>query len=130
MAQPVLIDTSAWIEAMRRHGDEVLRHRVQATLREGRARFCDLVRLELWAGIGGGAEQRWLTELEQTVETLPTTPQVWQEARRLASLARRNGLTLPPTDLIIAACARLHEAEILHRDHHFDRLGALLESHA
>jgi len=126
MAPLLLIDTSAWVEAMRRSGEEATRREVQTVLRAGRARFCDLVRLELWNGIGGDAERRWLEELEQSVETVPTDERVWAEARRLAQETRRKALTLPATDLIIAACARVHALEILHRDAHFDRLAEVV----
>jgi predicted nucleic acid-binding protein len=126
MAGPLLIDTSAWIEAMRRRGDEATRGEVHAALRTGRARFCDFVRLELWNGIGGDAERKWLLELEQSVETVPTNDSVWAEARRLAQEARRQGLSLPGSDLLIAACSRVHGLEILHRDGLFDRLAALV----
>jgi predicted nucleic acid-binding protein len=126
MARPLLIDTSAWVEAMRQRGDEATRNEVYAALRTGRARFCDFVRLELWNGIGGDAERKWLLELEQSVETVPTDESVWAEARRLAQEARRQGLTLPGTDLLIAACSRVHGLEILHRDGHFDRLASAI----
>jgi len=126
MAKPVLIDTSAWVEAMRRTGDEATRKEVHAVLRSGRARFCDFVRLELWNGVGGDAERKWLTELEQSIEMVPTGADVWAEARRLAQETRRQALTLPASDLLIAACSRVHGLEILHRDGHFDRLAAIL----
>lgn len=125
MARPLLIDTSAWVEAMRRRGDEALRNEVHAALRTGRARFCDFVRLELWNGIGGDAERKWLVELEQSVEMVPTDDRVWAEARKLAQTTRRQGLSLPASDLLIAACSRVHGLEILHRDGHFDRLAAI-----
>lgn len=125
MARALLIDTSAWVEAMRRSGDEDARRQVYAALSAGRARFCDVVRLELWNGIGGDAERKWLLELEKSVETMPTDDSVWAEARSLAQETRRQGLSLPATDLLIAACARIHDLEILHRDGHFDRLEAI-----
>jgi predicted nucleic acid-binding protein len=111
---------------MRRVGDEPTRNEVYAALRAGRARFCDLVRLELWNGIGGDAERKWLLELEQSVENVPTDDTVWAEARRLAQETRRQGLSLPATDLLIAACAGVHGLEILHRDSHFDRLASIV----
>lgn len=126
MAHPMLIDTSAWVEAMRRQGDETTRDEVHAALRAGRARFCDVVRLELWNGIGDERERKWLLELEQTIETVPTDDTVWKEARRLAREARRLGLTLPATDLLVAACSRVHGLGILHRDGHFDRLASII----
>lgn len=81
----------------------------------------------LWAGIGGDAERKWLSEMEQSVETVPTDDSVWAEARRLAQEARRQGLTLPATDLLVAACARVHGLDIQHRDSHFDRLAAVVQ---
>jgi hypothetical protein len=125
MALPLLIDTSAWVEAMRRQGDEATRHAVHAALTSGRARFCDIVRLELWNGIGDERERKWLREVEQAVESVPTNNSVWLEATRLALESRRKGLTVPSTDLLVEACSRVHNLEILHRDSHFDRLASI-----
>lgn len=111
---------------MRQSGDEATRNAVYAALRTGRARFCDFVRLELWNGIGGDAERKWLLELEQSLETVPTDDQVWVEARRLARETRRRGLSIPASDLLIAACSRVHDLEILHRDKHFDSLASVV----
>ena len=117
-----LVDTSAWIDALRRDGDE----RIGATVREltadGDAVFCDLVLLELWNGAGGDAETRLLAELERELECVPTTPEVWRRARLMAKDARAEGLTVPATDLLIAACAREHGLDLVHHDAHFDRL--------
>jgi predicted nucleic acid-binding protein len=121
----VLIDTSAWIQSMRRDGDAALRRQVEAAMLEGKARLCDLVRLELWNRVGGERERRWLQALEDTIETVATDSRVWSEARRLAETSRRLGLTTPSTDLLIAACARVHDLELLHCDAHFDRLQAI-----
>ena len=126
MRSGVLIDTSAWIEAMRQRGDETVRVRVRTAVREGQARFCDFVRLELWNGIGGDRERRWLTQLEGVVETVATDSRVWNEARSLAVTSRRRGLTVPASDLLIAACARVHGLDLLHRDAHFDSLATVL----
>ncbi|MDY7091644.1 MAG: PIN domain-containing protein [Acidobacteriota bacterium] len=118
----VLIDTSAWIEAMRVRGDEVVRESVGKALREDRARLCDLVRLELWNGVRGDEERKWLSSLEQTLQVVETGPEVWRLACELAIQSRSHGLTLPSTDLLIAACARHHDLDLLHRDRHFELL--------
>jgi predicted nucleic acid-binding protein len=117
----VLIDTSAWIEAMRRGGDEGVRGRVHALVAEGRARFSDWVRLELWAGVGE-AERRWLRQMESLVETAPTDAAVWDLARRLTGAARGQGHTFPASDLLVAACARANGLELYHRDAHFGKI--------
>jgi len=53
-----LIDTSSWIDAMRRDGDPAVRARVLALMQSGEAAWCDMVRLELWNGLRGAAERR------------------------------------------------------------------------
>jgi predicted nucleic acid-binding protein len=81
-----------------------------------------MVLVELWNGARGAAEQKVLRDLEQLVENVPTTDAVWAEARQLARDSRAAGFTCPATDVLIAACARHHGLEILHRDRHFDLL--------
>lgn len=117
-----VIDTSCWIEAMRERGDDAIRQRVGELLQSGRARFTDIVRLELWNGLGTADQRRFLGELEDLVETVPMTPAVWSEARALAERSRRVGVTVPATDLLVFAAARVHGLALLHRDAHFDQL--------
>jgi predicted nucleic acid-binding protein len=84
-----------------------------------------MVRLELWNGARDGREQRLLREIEEQLQTVPTTPEVWADARGLARLARAKGITVPAADLLIAACARHHQLLIVHNDAHFDKLETL-----
>jgi predicted nucleic acid-binding protein len=120
MPQPVLIDSSVWVEVLRPGGDEALRREVRTLVAEGAAVFSDLVLLELWNGARGEAEQRFLASLEEELESLPTTAEVWHRSRALARTCRAAGVTVPATDLLVAACAAHHGAALLHRDRHFD----------
>ena len=114
-----LIDTTSWVEALRRQGDEGVRERVHKLLVEGQAVWCDMVLLELWNGARGEYEKKRLGQLEQEMICLPTTSLVWEKARLLARLCRKNGVTAPATDLLIVACARTHEVDIEYQDTHF-----------
>lgn len=120
-----LIDTSAWIETLRPGGQPAIRARVSDLTTEDRAVLCDLVRVELWNGARGAGEIGLLRELEENLETVPTTPEVWDLARSFARLARGEGLTLPATDLLIAACAAHHGLGLVHQDAHFEKLEEL-----
>ena len=73
----VLVDTSAWIHFLRPDGDAAVRARVAALLQAGTARWCPLVRLELWNGAGGDREKKVLREFERLVPELTITPDVW-----------------------------------------------------
>lgn len=120
--RPTLVDTSAWIEALRAEGNEEVRDRVRRLLASGDAVFCDLVLLELWNGVRGGAERRYLAALEEDLELLETTGAVWQRSRELARRCRERGRTVPATDLLIFACSEVHGCRLLHKDRHFDQI--------
>ena len=122
MAPRVLVDTSAWIDTLRRDGDPDIRASVRTATVEGRAVLCDLVLLELWNGAHGASEQRILRELERDLDKVATSPAVWEAASELARTCRKVGVSVPATDLLIAACAEHHGLELLHRDSHFDHI--------
>lgn len=88
-----------------------------------------MVRVELWNGARDARDQRLLREIEEQLQTVPTTPEVWADARELARLARAKGITVPAADLLIAACARHHQLLIVHNDAHFDKLETLKGDH-
>jgi predicted nucleic acid-binding protein len=120
-----LVDTSAWIHSLRPDGDPAVAGRVRAALESGEAAWCVMVRLELWNGARGDREKRVLRDMEATLTDLPVTDEVWQLAMELAQQARAKGLTVPATDLLVAACAQHHEASLEHADSHFDQIASL-----
>lgn len=120
-----LVDTSAWVEAIRSNGDKVLADRIRGLNSRGQSAWCPMVRLELWNGARGQPEADFLKFLETSIIDLPINEEVWRLANQLARLARKAGKTFPASDLLIAACARFHGAEIVHRDRHFEQLKTL-----
>jgi predicted nucleic acid-binding protein len=120
-----MVDTSSWIHQIRRRGDPAVRARVEQLLRTGEAAWCPVIRLELWAGVGSDADRKLLRAYEQRIPELPITDEVWERACRMADGCRGSGRTVPPHDILIAACARHHELEIEHDDAHFDHLSGL-----
>ena len=120
-----LVDTSSWIHQIRRRGDPAVRARVEQLLRTGEAAWCPAVRLELWAGVGSESDRRLLRAYDRRIPELPITDEVWHAAFLLADACRRAGKTVPPHDILIAACARHHAVEIEHEDFHFDLLAGL-----
>jgi predicted nucleic acid-binding protein len=121
-----LIDTSAWIHALRRDGDEDLRSQVASHVASGSAVLCDLVLLELWNGARGAQEQKALRGLERDLEKVETSAEVWDLAVDLARKCRTAGVSAPATDLLIASIARHHRVPLLHRDGHFDLIDNVL----
>ena len=118
----VLVDTSSWIHFLRPDGDPAVRARVDGVLRAGTACWCPLVRLELWNGAGGERERKVLREFERLLPELAITAEVWNDACDLARRCRTDGVTVPATDLLIAACARHHGARVEQADGDFDAI--------
>jgi predicted nucleic acid-binding protein len=120
--QIVLIDTSSWIEALRKDGRQDVRDRVEQFLIDGTAAWCDMVAVELWNGARGQYEKKHLAQMEKDIPCLPATKEVWALAREMARKCRQAGLTNPSADLLITACALFHRATIEHCDSHIDSI--------
>jgi predicted nucleic acid-binding protein len=103
--------------------------RVERALTEGEACWCGLVRLELWNGARGQREGAVLRDLEKALPELPIHEEVWAASYELARRARGRGITVPATDVLIAACAQYHGASIETADSDFESLRPLLASH-
>ena len=122
---PVLVDSSLWVHQLRRSGDPAKRNRVNALLLSGEAAWCAVVRLELWRGIASDGERRALRQYEARIPDYAITAAVWDRAMELASRGRRAGMTVPVADLLIFACALVHELDLARDDQHFDQLASL-----
>lgn len=120
-----IVDTSSWVHQMRPKGDSQIRARVEGLLRSGDAAWCPMIRLEIWAGVGNERERKILREYEAVLPDLSIDDAIWRSAYDLAGRARESGKTVPPSDILIFACARAHGVEIEHADDHFDVLERL-----
>ena len=121
----ILVDTSSWIHLLRRDGDPIVRARVEATLASGQACWCPVVQLELWNGARGQREQKVLRDFAEALPNLPIDDQTWEASYDLARQARARGITVPATDVVIAACADRHGAAIESADSDFALLAAV-----
>lgn len=124
----VLIDTSSWIEALRKTGKKEVRDRVKQHLLEGTAVWNDMIAVELWNGVHGEYEKKQLATLEKELDSLPANKGVWDLAKDLARKCRQAGHTTPATDLLITACGLFHGATIEHCDSHIDTIVSISSS--
>lgn len=121
----ILVDTSSWVHFLRPKGDQDVRARVERALTEGEACWCGLVRLELWNRARGRREAVVLRDLEKALPELAIHDEVWAASYELARRVRAKGLSVPATDLLIAACAGYHGASIETADSDFELISAL-----
>ena len=117
-----LVDTSSWIQYLRRDGEPEMKEKVRGLLLDGAGVLCPVVLAELWMGAGSNKDQDDLTDLSAVLRCLPMTDKVWECSFRLARICRAKGTPLPSSDLMIASCAFIHGAKTLAKDKHFETL--------
>lgn len=117
----VLVDSSAWIESLRRHGDMKVKLAIEGLLEAYEAQWCAPVRLEV---LGGSRkdERRRLGQYFSVVPYRICREDDWERAISLAWRLRDKGLTLPWMDVLIAAIA-IHDGVRLYAiDAHFPEM--------
>jgi len=117
-----MIDTSAWILALRKKFHPLVRDRIDAILSEGEVAINGIIQVEL---LGGARSERDYDRLKSRLDALlhiEATRELWSSASRLAFDLRRQGLNVPHTDAFIAASAADCGAVLLHADSHFDAI--------
>lgn len=125
-----LIDTSVWVDVLPPgQATSGLRERVDTLLASDRVAITGMVRLELLGGARSEADYRRLSEMLSALHRLPVTDEHWDQAAQLGFHLRRQGLSMPFTDLLIAAVALVAGATILHRDRHFDLMARHVPLH-
>jgi len=113
-----LIDTSAWIEFLRRQGDPIVKSRVAAYVEMGVAAYCGPVEFELLAG----ARPREIPDVRSALgfSTLLAFPQAcWQRAAEMEKHLRGKGITVPRDDVFVGAAALHHRVAVFSSDPHF-----------
>jgi predicted nucleic acid-binding protein len=117
-----LIDTSSWIQFLRRGGNASVKQRVRDLLKDGSVATCPVVLAELWMGAGSAKDRQDVQELQDVLPCLPMDQQTWDLSYRLARVCCERGTPVPASDLLIAACAFFHGATIDAEDKHFATL--------
>lgn len=74
---------------------------------------------------GGDREKKVLRDFERVLPVLLIDEAVWLGAYDLARRARAAGVSIPATELLIAACARHHEVELEQSDSDFAQLSRI-----
>ncbi len=118
----ILIDSSAWIEFLRRTGSLV-----HTTVRQGlvgkELGLCDVVRMEILAGARDEAHLRGLRGLLARAQYVPVLATDYEDAAALYRQCRRGGETVRKmNDCLVGAVAVRVRAPVLHRDADFDVL--------
>jgi predicted nucleic acid-binding protein len=127
MSDPFLIDTSAWLLALRKNFLPIAKDRIDHLLKEDVVITTGMIKLELLGGTKTEIEFQRLKARLDALDSVDTDMKLWARAYELAFNLRRRGVTIPYTDILIAACALRANASILHADAHFDLISKHFE---
>jgi predicted nucleic acid-binding protein len=121
MKPNILVDTSSWIEYFN-IPDSKSGEIIENLLHDGRVVTAGIVLTELLQGAKVKEEFKAILENMVALPMLKTTTDTWIEAGRTSFTLRRKGITIPITDLIIAALALENECQILTLDPAFKKI--------
>ena len=117
-----LIDTSAWLLALKKNFIPEVKDRIDHLLKHDVVITTGIIKLEI---IGGARTQNEFQRLKSrfnALDDIKTDDPIWQRACELGFRLRRKGVTIPHTDILIAACALKSGSIIVHADTHFDSM--------
>lgn len=127
MSKVFLIDTSAWICALRKDGHPGVRSRVAHLLEKEKILICGMIKLELLGGTRSENEYSRLQNRLNALTDIPIHSDIWKSSSHAAFSLRRVGLTIPATDILIAVTARYAQAALVHVDRHFDLIAGHID---
>lgn len=78
--------------------------------------------MELLQGVKRSSEEQQIIEVFGGLPVVELTTNMWKLAGQTGSALRRKGITLPLSDLAIAAIAVEHGFSVFTRDKHFDQI--------
>src|SRR5579864_4498623 len=117
----VLVDSTVWIEAIRRGGRLDVKLALENLLEEYEASWCGPVKLEVLGG--ARAQDRQPLEAHfSCIPYLPMTDTLWDAAKTLAWRLRDRGCTAPWNDILIATLSVQADCRIYALDKHFEMM--------
>lgn len=118
----ILIDTSAWLFALKKDFHPVIKERIGQLLVEGDVAVCGMIALELLGGTKSDKEYLRLKSRLDSLFYIESDKLLWDHSSKLAFDLKRKGVSIPYADIVIAASAQKERAILVHADSHFDSI--------
>lgn len=120
----VVADTSVWIQFFNRPGSPEKRA-IDALIDVDELALVGIVLAELLQGCRSQAERGTLKDALLALSYLEVTQSTWIKAGEISSSLLRKGVTLPMSDLLLAATALEHRCRIYSLDAPFTKIPGL-----
>ncbi|MBU1672363.1 MAG: PIN domain-containing protein [Actinobacteria bacterium] len=122
----VLVDTSVWIESLRRNGAPSVVQEMKNLISARRVVITEPVLLELSGGARSVKDHERIQLLLNDLPEARVAPQTWQAANQNAFALARRGVHPPGIDILIATVAMSNRLELRHVDRHYERMAEVL----
>ena len=117
----VLPDTCAWIDYFKPQASR-LKQNVERILANDRVFICGPILYELVQGLRSEKEKRIVLRALMSLDYLEMTTDRWIKAGERAALLRKEGKTIPFSDILVATIAAENDLSILTVDKHFSKI--------
>ena len=124
MLGDVVVDTCMWVDFFNRPRSRAKRA-VDALIDSDRAVVVGPVVAEVMQGCASRRQAEWVASMLTGLRGYAITDDLWRQAGIQGLDLRRRGSALPLSDLVIAAAALHHDAEVYSVDPHFRRMPRL-----
>lgn len=123
MNQMILVDTSIWIEYFKNNPDVV--DFMEKHLLEDTVYLVGIIVSELIQGIKNEREREMIRSNLDAINYIDMKFEDWIKTGDLSNMLRKSGLTIPLTDIAIAATAIENNLMLVTRDRHFKQVPGL-----
>ena len=124
MNNGIIVDTCVWIEFFREPESEFTLH-LKDLLRERKVMMVGMVMAEILQGVKAPKEANLVKQSLTKLPYLEITRDIWVTAGEISASLRSTGITIPLSDLIIAAITISGGHEIFTIDPHFNKVDGL-----
>lgn len=114
------MDTSVWVEFFRY--ETVAGNQLAALLSASSVCTCGVVLFELLQGVRSDKEKAVVLNALSGLPYFEMNQQLWRNSAELSAGLKKNGLTLPLSDIFIAAIAIERNLSIFTLDSHFGQI--------
>jgi len=119
ISETYLVDTSTWIDVLRKDGQPEVRRWIKIALLEEKVVISPPVKAEI---LSGAMNIKQFTELNSdfgAVTLLDRHLEAWEYVGKLNFTLRRKGVNVPLIDALIAAWAIVCGCVLVHHDRHY-----------
>lgn len=116
----ILADTSVWIEFFK--PKSAAGDKLEALIKGNSVWICGIVLFELLQGVKAENEKAKILEVLSDLKYAEMSKPLWQKAGDISAALKKNGITLPLSDILIAAIAIEQNLRVFTLDKHFEQI--------